>query len=943
MVFKSTSLALFLLIFNSLQTFAQNQAINRSRIAITADSLAKTGQKQAALDFLKTQKQQSENQPPAQRAVAEFALGRFFFLQKNYAAAEKPLETALQLLENLPTETDTRADRAICNNLLGLCAQNTGCFATANIFFKKQATLNLQVFGENSDKGINSQLQFLRIANAEGDFDRAEEFGQKALRSLREMGKTDDVMVGHTLHQLAENASNAGDFAKAIPYFQSALEIYQRKLNEHPITATALSTIGSAYAKIGDGGKALEYQQLALEMYRKVAGDDGQMLPTFYQMLGEAHRVQKNYAAALDWYQRALRFGLRPDQPAQIDTWLALSFAGCHRALGNPQLAIHFADTALHLLHIENGQKTFGDDPNDGLIWLALLFKTDALIADFKKNGNSASLQTAAETMGEAQQLVFNFMKNLDGTANKLAIYQQALRNFENMVAINLNFWQTTGEQKWLEHAFEQSEMSKSLLLFQKLVESRDQKRRDRLPAELREREAELDEKLAAAEKLNFEKEQKNEPHTDEQEQVFQLKNEQAALRQQLRQTCPDCFAATATASEPRPKIGLREVQNLLAERQALLEFFTTDTAVFAFLVSRDSLIFRKIGLDFSLEKTVEQMHSGITRYFISENKTSENYLSAAADYSAAALLLHEKLLAPFASLLPDRLIIVPDGVLAYLPFEALLTARPERLDRFQQHSYFGKKHAVGYCYSAALLREMSTTSPTAADFQTEKLLAFAPFFDGSDTWQDSLVAMRNDPKRAGLLPLPHSGEEVFKIAKIMDGRALVGAEASKAIFLREAPHCRILHLATHGLASNEASDRTSNFSFLSFHSTDEKSGRLYVSEIYNLKLVADLVTLSACETGLGQLRRGEGILSLARAFASAGARSLVQSQWVVSDSQTRHLMVFFYKNLRRGLAKDLALAEAKREYLSKFRGEEAHPYFWAGFLLIGDSASIKF
>ncbi|MBK8557785.1 MAG: CHAT domain-containing protein [Lewinellaceae bacterium] len=108
--------------------------------------------------------------------------------------------------------------------------------------------------------------------------------------------------------------------------------------------------------------------------------------------------------------------------------------------------------------------------------------------------------------------------------------------------------------------------------------------------------------------------------------------------------------------------------------------------------------------------------------------------------------------------------------------------------------------------------------------------------------------------------------------------------------------------------------------------------------DLYNLSLNADLVVLSACETGIGQLQRGEGIISLARAFSYAGARSILTSMWAVNDARTKDLMIAFYKNLKKEYSKDDALRRAKNDMLSSAKTQEqAHPFYWGGFIGIGD------
>lgn len=165
----------------------------------------------------------------------------------------------------------------------------------------------------------------------------------------------------------------------------------------------------------------------------------------------------------------------------------------------------------------------------------------------------------------------------------------------------------------------------------------------------------------------------------------------------------------------------------------------------------------------------------------------------------------------------------------------------------------------------------------------------------------------------------------------------MINGEATKEAFLRSAHNYRILHLATHG----QADVRVGDYSSLFFHASDTSAGseKLYAGELYNLQLNSDLVVLSACETGLGEWRRGEGIISLARAFSYAGAKSIVSSLWKVEDSSTSRLMAGFYKYLRSGMTKSQALRRAKLEYFA--RSPNVEPFYWAGFIPTGDMSPI--
>ena len=376
--------------------------------------------------------------------------------------------------------------------------------------------------------------------------------------------------------------------------------------------------------------------------------------------------------------------------------------------------------------------------------------------------------------------------------------------------------------------------------------------------------------------------------------------------------------------------ISLEETQNILNNNQTLLQYFVGDSSIFVFTIKPDSYNVVEIKKDFPLDYWVKQLRASLS---------AENYATQGALYTEVAFKLYEKLVAPVQTYLTEEVIIVPDGVLGYLPFEALLTEKPSIAARFKTHKYLLNAHSISYSFSATLLREMMQkkhrTNPNTP------LIAYAPFFQGDMTlinqkFSDD-VAMRN-----GLNPLESSGEEVTRIAKAMNGEKRIGAEATAQNFIETAPSARILHLATHG----KADDVSSEFSYLAFAPQRDSTkncmtnGLIYVRDLYNLSLNADLVTLSACETGIGKLQRGEGIISLARAFTYAGAKSVVTSLWSVNDAKTKDLMLLFYANLHRGMSKNNALREAKRSFIA--RNVNPHPFFWASFIAIGDMSALR-
>ena len=425
---------------------------------------------------------------------------------------------------------------------------------------------------------------------------------------------------------------------------------------------------------------------------------------------------------------------------------------------------------------------------------------------------------------------------------------------------------------------------------------------------------------------------EKNTANPDVSHQLNAIRTQYDGLIRQMESSYPNFLRNRSNIRI----VSLDEVQQgLLQPGQAMIQYFITDSTIYIGRIDRNTIRYHHVKKDFPLQQWIAEFRHSLSA-FQTDPAQANRYDSLAATYTSLAYRLYEKLLAPVADSLPQHLIIIPDGILGYLPFEVLLTAPATVPTRWQQHDYLLKKHSVSYAYSATMLREM-TMHPHRHEPKSI-FYGFAPQYDG-DTIELSALYAGID-LRKDLAPLPHTGEEVYKAARLLGGKYFVGRDASEATFRALASEARILHLATHG----RANDKTGDYSFLVFTRQPDSSENeiLYARDIYNLQLNADLVTLSACETGLGELQSNEGIISLARAFTFAGAKSIITSLWPVSDAKTKDLMIDFYKNLRRGMLKDDALRQAKLDFLQRNRGQAAHPFYWAGFVGIGNMGKIE-
>jgi CHAT domain-containing protein len=271
-----------------------------------------------------------------------------------------------------------------------------------------------------------------------------------------------------------------------------------------------------------------------------------------------------------------------------------------------------------------------------------------------------------------------------------------------------------------------------------------------------------------------------------------------------------------------------------------------------------------------------------------------------------------------------SKLTIVPDGYLHYIPFEILIRKKSDHPHPYKDLDYLLKDYVIHYQYSAALAFESQATKKTNS---TERVLGFAPDFTAEG------LHLPEGPQA-----LSGSKQELENIAKIFSGTYFSAADATKEKFSKLSPDYQIIHLATHGILH----DQHPALSKLIFNRGEGEDGNLYSYELYNMHLRAELVTLSACNTGFGRLQRGEGMQSIARAFMYAGCPNVVMSLWTASDQATASLMLNFYEEIKNGLPKDEALRKAKLRYLKAADPLMANPYLWSSFIFVGNPEPIE-
>jgi CHAT domain-containing protein len=774
-----------------------------------------------------------------------------------------------------------------------------------------EANLNAleQKYGTHSGEIANLYLRYGLALGAAGNYEKSNDYNEKAIRIATEI-KSNELLY-KALGNKGLSLAKQGRAEEALACKIQVAEYRKRDPSaDSSATATGMILIAESLNTIGRPKEALAWLDSAKVYYRDRFQPKDHIYFYLWQANGVSEQLLRHYNTSIQCFQNALEIG--------SDSILPLSGLTQTYLLQNDFKHAHqYIDLLFQTIGYQPGMN-WNAHPNPRRFARDLSRKSAIYAEQFRQSGDTSYLRQALFYLEEIRSLTqFNLNRHYQ-YYNKRVAYEDFLEYGSQAVELYQAYFNLSRDRKQLAAGFDFAESNKSLLLFQSLRSNRVLEQ-CALPEALREQEQMIRKQISGVEKQIFE--QGETPAL--RENLLQMRRDYGRLVPEIDRRCKDYrFAEYAF-----PQFQLDRAQEMLDSASTLLDYVLTDSVIHLFVVNQDEAEW----LTFPRDTAFNQALSALTEA-MSQLQTGDQYRKNAAIFTENAYFLYKILVEPAESRLKSRVIISPDRALHQLPFELLLCSPARQPDRFAQHDYWLKRHAVHYIYSVAMARETAEKQQA----ETEKsLLAVAPFYDHSSVFADSLTQI-NGLTRADLVPLPYSGEEAYKVAKMMGGTALVGDEVDMQSVLAQLPKYRLLHFATHAKANNQHGE----YSYCALSAAGQ-GGILYVKDIYNLHINAEMVVLSACESGAGELREGEGMISLARAFTYAGAGSVLTTLWAVSDEKTKEIMVQFYDYLKKGLPRDLALQQAKLRYLENNRGSAAHPFFWAGFKLIGNAGQI--
>ncbi len=798
------------------------------------------------------------------------------------------------------------------------------------------------------------------------DFDRTINYYQKALAIFEQ--QQDHNLISAIYNNIGTIYYRQHDYTKGLDYYQRSLELKLKTLGpEHRDVALAYNNIAAIYQETGDNEQAGLYYQKAYDIRLKVQGENHPETALVRRNLGIVDLETQNYLGGIERFRQCLPVWIEQvdpnhpevatlydhmgqgylylDDPEQalslfrkaISIWkhefgnnhpdLAMSHRKAGMALNklnqSDYALAHFDSSLWALLPLEYDTKSLPDSLIDLASskpeLLATLNERAKILAAY---GDLDHLQLADQTYGHCLAIIDKMMIEFDAEGSKLQLGQKSDRLIGEAISNKIKLFEQTSNSTYKQQAFLLAERNKSARLRESLRDL-DAKQYSGVPLKLIEQEKELNLKMASLQRDLRDKLIANADSVDlakAKDDLFTTTRLQEDLLRELEQSYPKYHQYKYQwASTESNSLDL----NNLASTSTLLEYYLGVDSIYYFLVKGPNILYGQLPAPQNLESTVSALLGAL------KSKQFEPYAKNAHD-------LYLQILQPVVQRLTtdknftdtDHLLIVPDGLLSYVPFETLLT-KPAQENDYTALDYLLKSYRISYHYSASLMAQRNPERSNNASF-----LGFAPEFEDE---MDGLAYGERTRAYSEFMPgLPFAKDEVEGIAKLFNGVAQTGVNATESNFKKMAAKYSILHLASHSIVEDEEP----LYSKLLFDNESDslEDGELHVYELYNMQLNADLVTLSACNTGIGKLYKGEGMISLARGFLYAGVPNLVMSMWAVPDRPTKDLMTFFYEELNQGQSKDVALHQAKLRFLSQADNVTANPYYWGGFIYMGQT-----
>lgn len=839
---------------------------------------------------------------------------------------------------------------------------NAGKYSEARQSIEKSFEINQKELGLENQTVVINLTQLGRNLAALGDYKGAEKVNLQALAIEQKIFEPNHPHTANTLNYLASVYAQQESFPKAVEHYQKAFAMREEIYGKfHPTVAISLINLGVVHNTLGDNVKAIEVYEKALNILEKTSGTENLNFAVVLNNIGKIYNETDEYKKAETYLVRAvaiLEKLYQPDNPRIFD--VLTNLASSHIGMRNVDKA-----EALFQRIVAAREKSFGENHPLTAHALYNLGNLSALKNDFAKAEQLylRALEIRKKIYGNQSTTVSEVLSSLALLlANKgeieqsLKLQEQANEIDEQNIGFNLTIGSERQKLAYLNSLFERT--NQSLLLQTKyaaenplaigLAATTVLRQKGRVLdavannlSELHRRSSPQDKELL--DKFNKITREISELNLSGAEEIS-ISEHQQKIKTLIdeREKLEDEISRRVAGFFPKSKpVTLPLIQSAIPNDFVLLEFaayspdsslvdnpsFDKQRYIVYVLQNQSEIKWKDLGQIKQIDDLIDSFRQALSN-------------PEKRDLQQIARQLDEKIMKPVRSLIGNtkKLFVSPDGNLNLIPFEALID---------EQNRYLVENYSFTYLSSGRDLLRMQVVKES----KNKPLLVANPAFGEPDSMQTLALKRQSITTTRNLTdtyfaPLSGTIQEARSIQTLFPEAEVLSEKRATETTLKQINAPKILHIATHGffLENINKKDQTENpllRSGLALAGANQRKGVpddgvLTALEASGLNLWGTkLVVLSACDTGLGEVKNGEGVYGLRRAFVLAGTETLVMSLWSVSDLVTRELMTGYYKNLKAGIGRGESLRQVQLEMLKKTN--RRHPFYWASFIQSGD------
>ena len=818
-------------------------------------------------------------------------------------------DEAERQLESLAARTLSPRQRLITQSNRGFLLLHRGRNDLALTTFQ-DALANIETETFQNSLEVAQLLSYLgNLYLATGEYSQAEEQLRMALAIRQNLVDEKNELIAASYNDLGLVYSTT-DANKALDHYEKALAIYENiHGKEHPKIAIANTNIGFVYRTLEFYGDAINNFESALDIWQKIYPQAHPTKAFIYFNLGQTYVKMRDETSAEDFYEKALNIYKESYGRKHPEIGTVLNAIGKLKlASAQYDEAVEYFQQAL-ISNVSNFNETdINDNPttesfySGNTLLYSLLNKAEALEArHFGRTLKFSEFDLALKSLQVCDTLIDELRQQITNENDKISLGTIATDVYAAGVRIAFEAAQVVAKKRpWYEMAFYFAEKSKSAVLLEAVSDSHA-KSFSGIPSNLLEEEKKIKAEIAVlTQKLSLKPSEAEERAL--REMKFTLNRHYKNFILELERKFPAYYNLKFNVATP----SVDSLEKRLDSRTSILSYFIDEknNRLYIFQISQKA--FKVISN--SLSTDFERSISGLRNSLIYNQQDV---------YEASSVRL-SALLVPKMPHGITNLVLIPTGKLSIVPFESLFYRKLKGEHSFDSFPYLVKKYAIRYEFSAAMIlnkkHKVSNGSPS--------IFLCAPITFEKDR----------------LVELPASESEVNEISELFSSknlkRVLLTREMADEQTIKNASlkDFTYLHFATHGIVDETHPELSRIF----LHPSAKEDGSLYSGEIFNLQLNARLVTLSACQTGLGKIFKGEGVIGLSRALVYAGSEKIMVSFWNVPDRSTAALMKNFYHQLLSMPVENLAvsLQQAKLDLMRDH--QYASPYYWSPFVLIG-------